>query len=157
MKTVVHVLSFYLFVPCVLNTRTHLSGMLCTFPGGSRVPDDGSRLLTKIHLCLPTVAVRQDCLVRNDVRIQSHQLSANFILSLLPSVLWLFLQEMKICSAIINLFHLIPAAPQTLVKPLLEVVMKTERAMLIEVGHQLHFLQSSGKFKGKLWWSKYSR
>ncbi|MGH0143484.1 UNVERIFIED_CONTAM: hypothetical protein FKN15_046212 [Acipenser sinensis] len=40
--------------------------------------------------------------------------------------------EMKICSAIINLFHLIPAAPQTLVKPLLEVVMKTERAMLIE-------------------------
>lgn len=40
---------------------------------------------------------------------------------------------MKICSAIINLFHLIPAAPQTLVKPLLEVVMKTERAMLIEV------------------------
>lgn len=47
-----------------------------------------------------------------------------------------FLQEMKICSAIINLFHLIPAAPQTLVKPLLEVVMKTERAMLIEVGHR---------------------
>uniref|UniRef100_A0A8C2Z7I0 Transformation/transcription domain-associated protein n=2 Tax=Cyclopterus lumpus TaxID=8103 RepID=A0A8C2Z7I0_CYCLU len=42
--------------------------------------------------------------------------------------------EMKICSAIINLFHLIPAAPQTLVKPLLEVVMKTERAMLIEAG-----------------------
>lgn len=42
---------------------------------------------------------------------------------------------MKICSAIINLFHLIPAAPQTLVKPLLEVVMKTERAMLIEVVH----------------------
>ncbi|KAI2658552.1 Transformation/transcription domain-associated protein [Labeo rohita] len=40
--------------------------------------------------------------------------------------------EMRICSAIINLFHLIPAAPQTLVKPLLEVVMKTERAMLIE-------------------------
>lgn len=47
---------------------------------------------------------------------------------------------MKICSAIINLFHLIPAAPQTLVKPLLEVVMKTERAMLIEVGQQLHSL-----------------
>uniref|UniRef100_A0A9J8CVD8 Transformation/transcription domain-associated protein n=1 Tax=Cyprinus carpio carpio TaxID=630221 RepID=A0A9J8CVD8_CYPCA len=44
------------------------------------------------------------------------------------------LQEMTICSAIINLFHLIPAAPQTLVKPLLEVVMKTERAMLIEAG-----------------------
>ncbi|XP_026132617.1 transformation/transcription domain-associated protein [Carassius auratus] len=42
--------------------------------------------------------------------------------------------EMTICSAIINLFHLIPAAPQTLVKPLLEVVMKTERAMLIEAG-----------------------
>uniref|UniRef100_A0A8C7T8H4 Transformation/transcription domain-associated protein n=1 Tax=Oncorhynchus mykiss TaxID=8022 RepID=A0A8C7T8H4_ONCMY len=40
----------------------------------------------------------------------------------------------SICSAIINLFHLIPAAPQTLVKPLLEVVMKTERAMLIEAG-----------------------
>uniref|UniRef100_A0A8C5E214 Transformation/transcription domain-associated protein n=1 Tax=Gouania willdenowi TaxID=441366 RepID=A0A8C5E214_GOUWI len=43
-------------------------------------------------------------------------------------------EEMKICSAIINLFQLIPAAPQTLVKPLLEVVMKTERAMLIEAG-----------------------
>uniref|UniRef100_A0A8C1NFG8 Transformation/transcription domain-associated protein n=1 Tax=Cyprinus carpio TaxID=7962 RepID=A0A8C1NFG8_CYPCA len=43
-------------------------------------------------------------------------------------------EEMTICSAIINLFHLIPAAPQTLVKPLLEVVMKTERAMLIEAG-----------------------
>uniref|UniRef100_UPI00358FE8D5 transformation/transcription domain-associated protein-like isoform X3 n=1 Tax=Myxine glutinosa TaxID=7769 RepID=UPI00358FE8D5 len=42
--------------------------------------------------------------------------------------------EMKICATIINLFHLIPAAPQTLVKPLLEVVMKTERAMLIEAG-----------------------
>lgn len=50
-----------------------------------------------------------------------------------------FIQEMKICSAIINLFHLIPAAPQTLVKPLLEVVMKTERAMLIEVCWFLHF------------------
>lgn len=49
----------------------------------------------------------------------------------------LSVQEMKICSAIINLFHLIPAAPQTLVKPLLEVVMKTERAMLIEVLHHL--------------------
>lgn len=48
------------------------------------------------------------------------------------------LQEMRICSAIINLFHLIPAAPQTLVKPLLEVVMKTERAMLIEVQSNLH-------------------
>ena len=48
---------------------------------------------------------------------------------------------MKICSAIINLFHLIPAAPQTLVKPLLEVVMKTERAMLIEVGHFITTLQ----------------
>ncbi|KAF7204723.1 transcript variant X2 [Nothobranchius furzeri] len=45
-----------------------------------------------------------------------------------------FYHQMKICSAIINLFHLIPAAPQTLVKPLLEVVMKTERAMLIEAG-----------------------
>uniref|UniRef100_A0AAR2LDQ5 Transformation/transcription domain-associated protein n=1 Tax=Pygocentrus nattereri TaxID=42514 RepID=A0AAR2LDQ5_PYGNA len=45
-----------------------------------------------------------------------------------------WIPEMKICSAIINLFHLIPAAPQTLVKPLLEVVMKTERAMLIEAG-----------------------
>uniref|UniRef100_A0A8C1XR77 Transformation/transcription domain-associated protein n=1 Tax=Cyprinus carpio TaxID=7962 RepID=A0A8C1XR77_CYPCA len=44
------------------------------------------------------------------------------------------MMEMTICSAIINLFHLIPAAPQTLVKPLLEVVMKTERAMLIEAG-----------------------
>lgn len=52
-------------------------------------------------------------------------------------LLSLSVQEMKICSAIINLFHLIPAAPQTLVKPLLEVVMKTERAMLIEVLHHL--------------------
>ncbi|KAM4631836.1 transformation/transcription domain-associated protein isoform 1-T1 [Discoglossus pictus] len=50
------------------------------------------------------------------------------------AALLLYKQEMKICSAIINLFHLIPAAPQTLVKPLLEVVMKTERAMLIEAG-----------------------
>lgn len=49
------------------------------------------------------------------------------------SYIFSLMQEMKICSAIINLFHLIPAAPQTLVKPLLEVVMKTERAMLIEV------------------------
>jgi hypothetical protein len=48
---------------------------------------------------------------------------------------------MKICSAIINLFHLIPAAPQTLVKPLLEVVMKTERAMLIEVGARLGLIR----------------
>lgn len=57
------------------------------------------------------------------------------------------LQEMKICSAIINLFHLIPAAPQTLVKPLLEVVMKTERAMLIEVLHNL----CPKSFSGQIW------
>uniref|UniRef100_UPI00359021B0 transformation/transcription domain-associated protein-like n=1 Tax=Myxine glutinosa TaxID=7769 RepID=UPI00359021B0 len=42
--------------------------------------------------------------------------------------------EMKICAAIINLFHLLPAAPHTLVKPLLEVVMKIERAIVIEAG-----------------------
>ncbi|KAG7262611.1 hypothetical protein CRUP_016852 [Coryphaenoides rupestris] len=52
------------------------------------------------------------------------------------------MMEMKICSAIINLFHLIPAAPQTLVKPLLEVVMKTERAMLIELKEPLGALLS---------------
>lgn len=61
------------------------------------------------------------------------------------------LQEMRICSAIINLFHLIPAAPQTLVKPLLEVVMKTERAMLIEVQDFCSNLQLKGMLVQFVW------
>lgn len=83
----------------------------------------------EIHLCLFAAAVQRGC--PSEV-VSASRSNPVFHFS---SIFFLLLsvQEMKICSAIINLFHLIPAAPQTLVKPLLEVVMKTERAMLIEV------------------------
>lgn len=107
--------------------------------------------LTGVHLCLFAAALQRGC--------PSEVVSARC-----PTVCSLFfyrcthfspslhpplfsVQEMKICSAIINLFHLIPAAPQTLVKPLLEVVMKTERAMLIEVIHNL----CSKSFPRQIW------
>uniref|UniRef100_A0A8C4Q3Z7 Uncharacterized protein n=2 Tax=Eptatretus burgeri TaxID=7764 RepID=A0A8C4Q3Z7_EPTBU len=45
-----------------------------------------------------------------------------------------FSKEMKICASIINLLHVIPAAPQSFVKPLVDIVMKIESVMLIEAG-----------------------
>ncbi|KAI0213609.1 Transformation/transcription domain-associated protein [Lamellibrachia satsuma] len=42
--------------------------------------------------------------------------------------------ELKTCAAIINVFHLIPAASQKMIEPLTALVLKGERELLVEVG-----------------------
>ena len=43
-------------------------------------------------------------------------------------------QELRTCAAIINVFHLIPAASQKMIEPLTSLMLKGERELLIEVG-----------------------
>lgn len=43
-------------------------------------------------------------------------------------------EEIKICSAIMNMFHLVPAASSKLIEPLITLTVKTERAIVLEIG-----------------------
>ena len=43
-------------------------------------------------------------------------------------------EEMKICSAIMNMFHLVPAASSKLIDPLITLTVKTERGLVLEIG-----------------------
>ena len=43
-------------------------------------------------------------------------------------------EEIKICSAIMNMFHLVPAASSKLIEPLIGLTVKTERALVLEIG-----------------------
>ncbi|KAH3795922.1 hypothetical protein DPMN_149484 [Dreissena polymorpha] len=43
------------------------------------------------------------------------------------------LQELKICAAIINIFHLIPAASKKMIEPLVKVTLQGEKTLLLEV------------------------
>ena len=42
-------------------------------------------------------------------------------------------QELKICASIINMFYLIPAASSKLIEPLIGLVLKVEKVLLMEV------------------------
>ncbi|KAL9966032.1 hypothetical protein ACROYT_G024040 [Oculina patagonica] len=48
-----------------------------------------------------------------------------------------FAQELKICASIINMFYLIPAASSKLIEPLVTLVLKVEKALLMEIGSPL--------------------
>ena len=52
------------------------------------------------------------------------------------------LQEMKICEAIINMFHLIPAASVKMIEPLTGHAMKGEKALLIGTNTALRLYSS---------------
>jgi len=52
------------------------------------------------------------------------------------SVLYQFAQELKICASIINMFNLIPAASSKLIEPLVTLVLKAEKALLMEVSSE---------------------
>ncbi|XP_070565955.1 transformation/transcription domain-associated protein-like isoform X2 [Ptychodera flava] len=43
-------------------------------------------------------------------------------------------QELKICSAIINIFHAIPAASQKMIEPLVQLTLKAEKDLCLESG-----------------------
>eukprot|EP00794_Sanderia_malayensis_P003406 gene3406-3896_t len=43
-------------------------------------------------------------------------------------------EEVKICAAIMNMFQLVPAASSKLIEPLVQLTVKTERALILEVG-----------------------
>ena len=43
-------------------------------------------------------------------------------------------QHLKVCAAIINIFHLIPAASQKMIEPLTTLTLKGERDLLVEAG-----------------------
>jgi len=43
-------------------------------------------------------------------------------------------EEIKICGAIMNMFHLVPAATAKLIEPLITLTVKTERALVLEIG-----------------------
>lgn len=51
-------------------------------------------------------------------------------------VLYQFAQELKICASIINMFNLIPAASAKLIEPLVTLVLKAEKALLMEVSRE---------------------
>lgn len=44
-------------------------------------------------------------------------------------------QELKICASIINMFYLIPAASSKLIEPLINLVLKVEKSLLMEVSN----------------------
>ncbi|XP_068742186.1 transformation/transcription domain-associated protein-like isoform X1 [Montipora capricornis] len=46
-------------------------------------------------------------------------------------------QELKICASIINMFYLIPAASSKLIEPLIGLVLKVEKVLLMEIGSPL--------------------
>ena len=46
----------------------------------------------------------------------------------------ILLQELKTCAAIINIFHLIPAASKKMIEPLLKETLVGEKNLLLEVG-----------------------
>ena len=48
-------------------------------------------------------------------------------------ILLFFLQELKICAAIINIFHLIPAASKKMIEPLIKETLQGEKNLLLEV------------------------
>lgn len=50
------------------------------------------------------------------------------------------LQEMKRCAAVINMLHLIPAASQKMIEPLVTITLNGEKALLVEVGNTFNFL-----------------
>lgn len=43
-------------------------------------------------------------------------------------------EEIKICSALMNMFHLVPAASAKLIEPLITLTVKTERGLVLEIG-----------------------
>ena len=45
-------------------------------------------------------------------------------------------QELKICASIINMFYLIPAASSKLIEPLINLVLKVEKSLLMEVSNE---------------------
>ena len=49
-----------------------------------------------------------------------------------------FFQELKTCAAIINIFHLIPAASKKMIEPLLKETLVGEKNLLLEVGYMSH-------------------
>ena len=46
-----------------------------------------------------------------------------------------FAQELKICASIINMFYLIPAASSKLIEHLINLVLKVEKSLLMEVSN----------------------
>ena len=50
--------------------------------------------------------------------------------------------ELKTCAAIINIFHLIPAASTKMIEPLLALTLKGEKDLLIEVGDTFSHLDN---------------
>ena len=51
----------------------------------------------------------------------------------------LFSKVIDICAAIINIFHLIPAASIKLIEPLIQMVLKVENALLVNIVNCLYF------------------
>ncbi|XP_041366452.1 transformation/transcription domain-associated protein-like [Gigantopelta aegis] len=47
-------------------------------------------------------------------------------------------QDMKTCAAIVNIFHLIPAASKNMIDPLTTLVLRGEKQLLIEAGSPFH-------------------
>ncbi|CAK8696388.1 unnamed protein product [Clavelina lepadiformis] len=45
--------------------------------------------------------------------------------------------ELELCAAILEIFHLIPLAPQALLEPLIALVVKTEAGLMLEIGSPL--------------------
>lgn len=59
--------------------------------------------------------------------------------------MYFFLQELKTCAAIINIFHMIPAASSKLIEPLILVTLSGEKSLFLEVrGPTLYWGEGGG-------------
>lgn len=56
-----------------------------------------------------------------------------------------FVQELKICASIINMFYLIPAASSKLIEPLINLILKVEKVLSLEVRDTLTFVYFSSR------------
>ena len=95
----------------------------CTFPTGLC-----SEKLVREKNYVPTVTGKSCSCVLYKLLLQ-----ALLLIIVLFSFSNQVAQELKICASIINMFYLIPAASSKLIEPLINLVLKVEKSLLMEV------------------------
>ena len=101
----------------------------CTFPTGLC-----SEKLVREQNYVPTVTGKScSCVLSILGGCYKLLLQALLLIIVLFSFFNQVAQELKICASIINMFYLIPAASSKLIEPLINLVLKVEKSLLMEV------------------------
>ena len=132
---VVHVLwivrqTLYGLWDCVgMASRMGPKSRSCTFPLGLC-----SEKLVREKNYVPTVTGKScSCVLSILGGCYTLLLQALLLIIVLFSFSNQVVQELKICASIINMFYLIPAASSKLIEPLINLVLKVEKSLLMEV------------------------